>query len=72
MFDLGLFRKPSFTGAAIVAFTLSASIFSMFLCLSLYLQNILGFSPLQAGLRLLPLTALAFFVTPLSGRLAGA
>jgi EmrB/QacA subfamily drug resistance transporter len=71
MFDLTLFRKPSFTGAAIVAFTLSASMFSMFLYLSLYLQNVLGFSPLEAGLRFLPLTLLSFFVAPIAGRLAG-
>src|SRR3954454_1442778 len=70
MFELGLFRKPSFTGAAIVAFTLSASMFSMFLYLSLYLQNVLGFSPLQAGLRFLPTTLLSFFVAPISVRLA--
>jgi EmrB/QacA subfamily drug resistance transporter len=71
MFDLGLFRKPSFTGAAIVGFTLSASMFSMFLYLSLFLQNVLGLSPLQAGLRFLPLTLLSFFVAPIAGRLAG-
>src|SRR5919202_1006159 len=71
MFDLGLFRKPSFTGAAIVAFTLSASMFSMFLSLSLYLQNVLGLPPLEAGLRFLPLTLLSFFVAPIAGRLAG-
>src|SRR4051812_36231427 len=71
MFDLTLFRKPSFTGAAIVAFTLSASMFSMFLYLSLYLQNVLGLSPLEAGLRFLPLTLLSFFVAPIAGRLSG-
>ena len=70
MFDLALFRKPSFAGAAIVAFTLSASMFSMFLYLTLYIQNVLGFSPLEAGLRFLPLTLLSFFVAPFAGRLA--
>jgi EmrB/QacA subfamily drug resistance transporter len=71
MFDLTLFRKPSFTGAAIVGFTLSASMFSMFLYLTLYLQNVLGFSPLEAGVRFLPTTLLSFFVAPIAGRLAG-
>ena len=71
MFDLTLFRKPSFAGAAIVAFALSASMFSMFLYLTLYLQNVLGYSPLEAGLRFLPLTLLSFFVAPIAGRLAG-
>jgi EmrB/QacA subfamily drug resistance transporter len=71
MFDLTLLRKPSFTGAAIVGFALSASLFSMFLYLTLYMQNVLGFSPLEAGVRFLPQTLLGFFVAPLAGRLAG-
>ena len=40
MLDLTLFRKPAFAGASIVAFALSASMFSMFLYLTLYLQNV--------------------------------
>ena len=47
-FDLDLFKKPTFTGASIVAFTLSASMFAMFLYLTLYIQNILGYSALEA------------------------
>src|SRR4029450_2227270 len=39
---LSLFRKPAFTGATIVAFTLAASIFSMFLYITLFFQNVLG------------------------------
>ncbi len=54
MFDVSLFRKPTFSGASIVAFALSASMFAMFLYLVLYLQTILGLSPLQTGLRFLP------------------
>ena len=53
MFDLTLFRKPTFGGACIAAFALSASMFSMFLYLTLYLQNGLGLSPLR-GRRALP------------------
>ena len=49
MFDVTLFRKPTFSGASIVAFTMSASMFAMFLYLMLYLQTILGLSPLQTG-----------------------
>ena len=57
MLDLSLFRKPTFAGASIVAFALSASMFAMFLYITLYMQNILGYSPLEAGLRFLPITA---------------
>jgi EmrB/QacA subfamily drug resistance transporter len=70
MLDLSLFRNPSFGGAAIVGFTLSASIFSMFLYLTLYLQNILGLTPLQAGVRFLPSTLLSFAVAPIAGKLS--
>jgi EmrB/QacA subfamily drug resistance transporter len=70
MLDFRLFGKPAFTGAQLAAFTLSASIFAMFLYLTLYLQNILGYSPLQAGLRFLPLSVLAFAAAPISGKLS--
>ncbi len=70
MFDVTLFRKPTFGGASIVAFTISAAMFSMFLYLVLYLQTILGFSPLQTGLRFLPFTVVSFFVAAISGNLS--
>ena len=69
MLDLSLFRRPAFVGANAVAFAISASIFSMFLYLTLYIQNVLGYGPLQAGLRFLPITLLSFFVAPIAGRL---
>jgi EmrB/QacA subfamily drug resistance transporter len=70
MVDLQLFRRPAFVGAQTTAFAISASLFSMFLYLTLYLQNVLGFSPLQAGLRFLPISMLAFFVAPIAGKLS--
>jgi EmrB/QacA subfamily drug resistance transporter len=70
MFDLALFRKPTFDGAAIVAFAISASMFAMFLYLTLYLQTILSLSPLQTGLRFLPTTVVMFFVAAASGNLS--
>ena len=53
MFDLSLFRLPTFSGGSVAAFGLSASIFSMLLYLVLYLQDILGYSPLATGVRLM-------------------
>ncbi len=70
MLDLTLFRVPAFTGANIVAFTLSSSFFAMFLYLTLYIQDVLGYTPLQAGLRFLPSTVLSFIVAPISGKLS--
>ena len=65
-----LFRRPAFVGAQLTAFAISSSMFSMFLYLTLYLQNVLGFSPLGAGLRFLPVTLLAFAIAPISGKLS--
>ncbi len=70
MFDFALFRVPTFTGAQITAFAISAGMFSQFLYLALYLQNVLGYSPIGAGIRFLPLSVLAFFAAPLAGRLS--
>ena len=69
MLDLGLFRIRAFVGVSVVAFTLAASIFAMFLYLTLYIQDDLGYGPLQAGLRFLPITLLSFVVAPFAGRL---
>jgi EmrB/QacA subfamily drug resistance transporter len=69
MFDLSLFRNRTFAGASIAAFGLSASMFAMFLYLTLYLQTILEYSPLETGLRFLPVTLLSFFAATASGKL---
>ena len=70
MLELRLFRIPTFTGGAIVAFTIAASMFAMFLYLTLYLQNVLGISPLGTGLRFLPLSMISFFVAAAAGPLS--
>jgi EmrB/QacA subfamily drug resistance transporter len=70
MLDLSLFRKPAFTGVSVVAFALSGSMFSLFLYITLYIQDVLGHSPLSAGVIFLPLTVLSFFVAPVAGRLS--
>ncbi|HEU4393253.1 MAG TPA: MFS transporter [Solirubrobacterales bacterium] len=70
MLDLTLFRKPAFNGVSAVAFGLSAGMFAMFLYLTIYMQGVLGFSPLEAGLRFLPLTVLSFIASPIAGSLS--
>jgi EmrB/QacA subfamily drug resistance transporter len=62
MLPLGLFRNPSFTGAQAAAFGISASLFAMWLYMTLYLQQILGLSAIEAGLVYVPGTMLNFFV----------
>jgi EmrB/QacA subfamily drug resistance transporter len=69
MLPLGLFRIPSFTGVQLGAFAISGSQFALFLYITLYLQNILGLSPLDAGVRYLPITLSSFFVAAAAGNL---
>lgn len=68
MLDPRLFKIPSFTGSALAAFTVSAGAYALLYYLSLYFQNYLGFSAMQAGLRFLPLSALVLIGAPLAGR----
>jgi hypothetical protein len=69
MLDLSLFKRPAMNGVSLAALTLSASIFALFLYLTLYIQDDLGYGPLAAGVRFLPLTVLAFIVAPIAGKL---
>jgi predicted MFS family arabinose efflux permease len=70
MLPLGLFRRPDFTGAQIAAFSISASFFAVFLYATLYLQNVLGLSAIEAGLVYMPGTLVMFVVSGLSAQVA--
>jgi EmrB/QacA subfamily drug resistance transporter len=69
MLPLRLFRIPSFTGAQIAAFGISGSFFAVFLYMTLYLQQILGLSAIEAGLVYLPATVVIFLVSGASSQL---
>src|SRR5499427_4105602 len=71
MADLRLFAWRSFAATRFVAFAISATVIGMIIYLSLYVQNTLGYSPVAAGLRFLPLTLASFAVALLTGRLIG-
>ncbi|HEY6692361.1 MAG TPA: MFS transporter [Solirubrobacteraceae bacterium] len=62
MLPLRFFRNPSFTGAQVAAFGISASLFAMWFYMTLYLQQILGLSAIEAGLVYVPGTLLNFLV----------
>src|SRR5689334_8118569 len=70
MFDLRLLRLPTFSGGSVAAFGLSASIFSVLLYLVLYLQDILGYSPLGTGVRLMYLSGAILVSATVAGRLS--
>lgn len=63
MLPLSLFRRRAFTGVQLSAFAVSGSMFALFL----YLQSYLGYSPVEAGLRYLPITIASFIVAPVAG-----
>ena len=71
MLDLKLLRVPTFNGGLVAAWAVSASILSLITFLVLYLQNVLGSSAIDTGLRLLPLTGAVFFTAGMAGRLTG-
>jgi EmrB/QacA subfamily drug resistance transporter len=68
MFDLSLFRKPTFVGGLIAAFAISASLFSTFPYLVLYMQTGLGLSAIDVGVRFLVLSGPIFFTAAIAGR----
>jgi EmrB/QacA subfamily drug resistance transporter len=70
MFDLKLFRKPTFVGGLITAFGINGTIYAMFLYLVLYLQNDQHLSPLGAGLRLAVITGASMLAGFPAGRLS--
>jgi EmrB/QacA subfamily drug resistance transporter len=70
MLDLSLFRIGSFAGSNLVAMLVSLGMFGVFFFVSLYIQNILGWSPTQAGAAFLPMTILIILVAPAAGRLS--
>jgi EmrB/QacA subfamily drug resistance transporter len=63
MLPLDLFRNASFTGAQIAAFAISASFFAIFLYTTLYLQQVLGLSAIEAGLAYVPGTMIMLVVS---------
>jgi EmrB/QacA subfamily drug resistance transporter len=70
MFDLSLFRIPTFAGSSIAAFAMNGSLYAMLLYLVLYLQDVLGYSAQDAGLRLAIISLAQLVTATVSGRLS--
>ena len=70
MVDFDFFRSRTFLGANLVAFIVTFAMLAMFFFTALYMQNFLDYSPLEAGIRFLPATALIIVTAPIAGRLA--
>lgn len=70
MLDLALFRVPTFVGASLAAFSVSAAVFAMLVFAPRFFLDVEGASPLGAGLRMLPYGLAALTVSVLTGRIS--
>ena len=70
MLDLTLFRNRTYVGANLVMLLVALAMFGVFFFVSLYMQNVLGYSAVQAGAAFLPMTILIILVAPQAGRLS--
>jgi EmrB/QacA subfamily drug resistance transporter len=68
MLDLSLFKNSTFAGANVTMLLVALAMFGVFFFNSLYLGQVLGYSPIQTGATFLPLTVLIVFVAPIAGR----
>ena len=69
MLDFRFFSSKAFLGANLVGFLVTFAMFAVFFFITLYMQNVKGYTPLEAGVRFLPSTLVIVAVSPLSGRL---
>jgi EmrB/QacA subfamily drug resistance transporter len=68
MLDLSLFRNGTFAGANLVTFLVALAMFGVFFFVSLYMQNVLGYSAVEAGAAFLPMTVLIILIAPIAGK----
>jgi hypothetical protein len=70
MVDFSFFRSRTFAGANLVAVVISFAMLAQFFFMALYMQNILGYDALGAGIRFLPSTLLIIVIAPIAGRMS--
>jgi EmrB/QacA subfamily drug resistance transporter len=68
MLDLSLFKNGTFAGANAVMMLVGLAMFGVFFFISLFMQNILGYSAIQAGASFLPMTVLIILIAPAAGK----
>lgn len=71
MLDLKVFANPAFSSAVIAALIAAAALMGLSLAMTQRFQLVLGMSPLEAGLQLLPLPLASFVAGPITGRFIG-
>ena len=70
MLPLGMFRNPRFAGAQLAAMAISAGLFSTFIYIMIFLQEVKGYSPMEAGLVLVPGTMVNLFCAAATAKLS--
>ncbi len=70
MVEFGLFKTRQFIGSNLVAFIITFAMMGTFFFMAIYMQDILGYGALEAGVRFLPTTMVIAVIAPISGRLA--
>ncbi len=70
MLDLTLFRSGTYAGANLAMLLVALAMFGVFFFVSLYMQNVLGYSAVQAGAAFLPMTILIILIAPIAGKLS--
>ena len=70
MLDLTLFRNRTYVGANLVTLLVALAMFGVFFFVSLFVQNVLGYSAVEAGASFLPMTVLVIIVAPIAGRVS--
>jgi EmrB/QacA subfamily drug resistance transporter len=70
MIEFVLFRTRNFIGSTLVAFVITFAMMGSFFFMAIYMQDVLGYSPLEAGIRFLPTTVLIVGIAPIAGRLS--
>jgi EmrB/QacA subfamily drug resistance transporter len=71
LMPLRIFRSRMLSGANAIVFLLGAAMFAMWFFVSLYLQDVLGYSPLEAGLAFLPMTLTIVIASTYVSRVVG-
>jgi EmrB/QacA subfamily drug resistance transporter len=69
MLPLEFFRRPAFSASAMLVAFVGLALFGVVFFITLYFQNVKGWSPIEAGVRTLPLTTMVMLIGPLAGRL---
>jgi EmrB/QacA subfamily drug resistance transporter len=69
MLDVHLFRNSSFGGANLAMLLVALAMFGVFFYNSLFIQHVLGYSPIQTGAAFLPMTILIILIAPRAGKL---